>query len=148
MIVSQRASVMVEEKSLKSMIESVTAYLPGTKVKVGDKWEISLPVSGGGMDMSSESIYKLESLNKNSANISGDVVIESAPTLMVMNGAQITPDLRGLGKIELTIDTETGWIISGVGKQTMKGELNVNAQGSTMTIPMEIITDSEIIALP
>lgn len=148
MIVSQRAALMVEEKALKSMIESVTAYLPGTKVKVGDKWEITLPISGGGMDMTMEGIYKLENLDNTTADISGDLVIESAPNVMEMNGAQITPDLRGLGKTELTIDTETGWIISGKGKQTMKGELNVSAQGGTMTIPMEIITDSEIVALP
>ena len=146
--IRQRALIMLEEKSLKSMVESVTACLPGQEVSTGDTWEISLGISGGGMDMTQDGTYKLVDLEKKSAVISGEMVIESTPGTMEMNGAQITPDIRGLGKTELTIDTKTGWVISGTLKQQLKGEMSVIAQGNAMTIPIEINTDLEIVALP
>ncbi len=145
--IMQRVKTMLEEKSLKSMVEAFTAYLPGSEVQTGDTWKINMNASGGGMDMTLNGDYKLEKLEKKSAMITGDITIESAPGTMEINGARITPDLRGLGKSELTIDPETGWIKHGTSKQQMKGELNVNAQGNSMTIPMEINTDTEITAI-
>lgn len=146
--IKQRAEMMVEEVSLKSMIESTTAYLPGKVVKTGEKWESNIKLAGGGMLMAQNGTYKLEDLDKKTATISGDLVVESEPGTMDMNGAQITPDIRGIGKTNLTIDAETGWIIKGESKQQLKGELAVNAQGNNMTIPIEINTTSEIVALP
>ena len=82
------------------------------------------------------------------ASISGDVIIESAQKEpMKMNGAEITPDIRGLGKTEITTDAKTGWIQKGSFKQQLKGEMNVNAQGNSMQIPVEINSDGEIVAL-
>jgi hypothetical protein len=98
--------------------------------------------------MTQNGSYKLESLDKKTGTISGELVVESAPGTMEMNGAQITPDIRGLGKIELTVDTETGWMISGTARQQLKGEMSVNAQGSTFTIPVEINSDTEMVTLP
>jgi hypothetical protein len=143
----QRAKTMVEEKSLRTMVEGFTAYLPGTEVKAGDTWQINQNASGGGMEMILNGEYKLESLDKKSALIIADITIASAPGTMEMNGAQITPDLSGLGKTELTIDPGSGWIKHGTSKQQMKGELSVNAQGNSLTIPVEINTNSEITAL-
>lgn len=147
-MIRQRINTMVEEESLTSMIESGTGYLPGKEVKVGEKWDYSLDMAGGGMKMTQNSTYTLKELDKNSAVLSGDIIIETKPATMEMNGAQITPDLRGLGKTELTIDPKTGWIIKGTTKMQIKGELSVNAQGNNMTIPMEIISDSEVVTLP
>lgn len=143
----QRVQTMLEEKSLKTMIESVTAYLPGKKVSVGEKWDINTTVSGGGMDMNQEGTFSLESVSGNEAGISGDVVVESLPGTMEMNGAQITPDVRGIGKTELLVDTRTGWILKGKSKQQLKGEMSVNAGGNSFTIPVEIITDVEMSAI-
>lgn len=144
----QRAGFIVEENALRSMIESVTAYLPGTEVKIGEKWDVNLRLAGGGMFMSQSASYKLESLDKHSAEISGEMIVESEPGTMDMNGAKITPDIRGLGKSELTIDTKTGWLIKGTIKQQLKGEMAVNAQGNNMTIPLEINSTTELVALP
>ncbi len=143
----QRIQGMLEEKSLKTMVEAFTAYLPGAEVKTGDTWEVNLKVSGGGLDMTQQGSYTLENLDKKSALITADITIESVPGTMEMNGAQITPDLRGLGKTELTVDPSTGWIKHGTAKQQLKGEFGVNAQGNSLTIPVEINTDTEITAL-
>ena len=146
--IQQRAKMVVEEKSIKSMIESVTVYLPGSEVKIGDNWDISLKIAGGGMNFVSNGSYKLDELKKGSALISGDIVLESEPGTMEMNGAKITPDIRGLGKLELTVDAETGWIIKAEGKQQLKGEMSVSAQGNNFTVPIEINSTNEILALP
>lgn len=142
--VMQRAEMMLDKKALTTMIESVTAYLPGTTTKVGGKWESNILVSGGGMDMKQNTIYKLEKLENNTATIVGDIVVESVPGTVEMNGAQITPDLRGLGKTEFTIDTDTGWFLKGTTKQQITGEMGVNAQGNALTIPMEINTEINV----
>jgi hypothetical protein len=80
--------------------------------------------------------------------VSGDLVIESSPKAMEMNGAQITPDIRRIGKCDLTIDINSGWITKGTSKQQMTGELNISAPGISMQIPVEINSDSETVALP
>lgn len=142
-----RAKTMLEEKSLTTMIESVTAFLPGKEIAVGEKWENTTTISGGGMDMTQRTDYTLEKLSKESADISGEMFIESVPGTMEMNGAQITPDLRGIGKVNLSIDPETGWVISGTFKNQISGEMSVNAQGNSLTIPVNINTDTEIVAV-
>ncbi len=146
-IILSRAKWMLEEKALAAMIESVTAYLPGKEVRTGASWEVDLNLSGGGMNFIQNSVYKLESVDKKSALISGEQVVESAPGTLDMNGMQVTPDIRGLGKSELTIDPETGWIITGTITQQLMGELTVNAQGNILTIPIEIKTDIELISV-
>ena len=143
-----RAEMMVNKESLKSMIEVFTAYLPGEKIKVGDKWDSKLTSSSGGMNMKVNTTYKLNDVSKDAAEITGDVITESDQSEpMKMNGAEILPDISGLGKTEITADPHTGWIIKGTNKQQLKGDLNVNAQGNSMQIPMEINSVAEINAL-
>ena len=98
--------------------------------------------------MTMNTSYKLNNLSNNKAEISGDVVIDSSNSGPIeMNGAQIIPDIRGIGKTQITIDTKTGWIVKGSSKQQLKGEMSVSAQGTSMQIPIEINSDGEIIAL-
>jgi hypothetical protein len=66
---------------------------------------------------------------------------------MEMNGAQITPDIRGIGKSELLVDPETGWLLKGKSKQQLKGEMSVSAGGNSFNIPIEIITNVEMVSL-
>jgi len=143
-----RAKMLVEEKALKSMVEMTTVYLPGSNVKVGENWEINTQVYGGGMGMIQNATYKLISVDENTGIISAEVLTESAPGTMEMNGMLITPDIRGIGKVELTIDSKTGWIQKGEFKQQLKGDVLVNAQGNNLTIPTEINTTGQFIALP
>lgn len=145
--IMQRVGTILEEKSLRSMIEMQTYYLPGKEVRKDEAWEVSYNVSGGGIEMAQKVDLKLENLDKNSNLISGDLLIKSLPGTMDMNGAKITSDVSGLGKTEMKIDPVTCWIIKGNSQQQLKGELTVSAQGNTFNIPIEINTDSEIIAL-
>lgn len=143
----QRMESMLNEKALKTMVEGVTIYLPGKEVKKGEKWDITSTISGGGLDMSQASTYQLVELSRNEAKISGETVVESLPGTMETNGAQITPDIQGIGETELWVNPNTGWILKGKSKQQLKGEMSVNAGGNSFNIPIEIMTNVEMISL-
>lgn len=146
--VKERAKMMVEKGAIKSMIESVTAYLPGKEIKVNESWEDKLMVSAGGMDMTVTGTYKLTNIESNKAIVTGEMLVESGPKPMKMGGAEIIPDFRGIGKGDFTIDISSGWIINASNKQQLKGEMSVNAPGMSMQIPIEINSDTQIIAIP
>jgi hypothetical protein len=146
--IKSQAEMMVSESTLKGMIESVTAYLPGKEVGAGDTWKSEINLSAGGMSMLITTDYKLNELNKKTAEISGEMVVEPAGSdPMVINGAEITMDIRGIGKTNLTVDTKTGWILKGTLKQQMKGDMFVSAPGTSMQIPTEINSESTIVSL-
>ncbi len=140
--------MMADKDALKGMIEGVTAYLPATEVAQGDKWESTFSNNMGGVGMLITSNYKLKELSKNKATLEGDVVMKPASTEpMMMNGAEITNEISGLGKTNMEVDTETGWLISGSSKVQMSGTMHVNAQGQSMVIPVESMVASETIAI-
>jgi hypothetical protein len=139
----------VSEKSIKSMIEAVTAYMPGKEVKVGDKWNNSLSFSSGGMQMIATSNYKLKSLTGSQAEISSETTLEpSGSEPLDMGGMQMTFDVRGLGKNAATVDAKTGWIIKSTGKSHLQGNLNMKMQGNDMQMPIEIDATNTLVALP
>lgn len=137
--------MMVKKEALIGMIEGVTAYLPNEKVKKGAKWESSFVNTAGGVGMAINSTYALKELSKKKAVLAADIIVEPAssePTLM--NGAEITNELRGLGKSDMEIDPQTGWIIKASSKTQMSGNMNVKAPGQSMSIPIESQIVSEI----
>ncbi|NBC82205.1 MAG: hypothetical protein GVY19_02375 [Bacteroidetes bacterium] len=136
--------MIASKDALIGMIEGVTAYLPNKEVKKGDSWESSFISKNGGVGMNISSNLKLKEFFKKNAVIEGDVVAEpesSEPT--VMNGAEITNELRGLGKSTIEIDPETGWIISSSSKIQLSGNMHIKAQGQNMTMPVESIITGE-----
>jgi hypothetical protein len=140
---------MISESSLKGMIETVTAYLPGKQVSVGDKWESHISISENGLGMLIGTTYKLKKITGNMAEVSAESTIEPASqTPVEMNGAQITYDVRGLGKTTLTIDTKTGWIIKTSSKNHTQGNMNIKAQGNDMQMPMESDGVTEVVSVP
>lgn len=140
---------MASEATIKGMIESITGYLPGKEINVGDKWTSNIVMSSGGIGMSMTYNYKLKKVTGNQAEISGDVTIEPASqTPTEMNGAQISYDVRGLGKSTLTVDAKTGWILKATIKTHNQGNLNMKMQGNDMQMPIETDGTTEVISLP
>ncbi len=148
-MVQMQAKMLINELSLKGMIEAVTAYLPGKQVKVGDQWESRINQSSSGIGILTINKLKLKKIDGNQAEVAGEATIEplsSAP--IEMNGAQITYDVRGLSKSNLTIDTKTCWVIKGTSKQHLQGNVNVKMQGNEMQIPVEVDGTSDIVSIP
>lgn len=140
--------MMVGKDALTGMIEGVTAYLPNKEVKTGATWESSFVSKNGGVGMTINSTFKLTDLSKKIAVLEGDVIVEPASSEpMMMNGAEITNNLRGLGKSSMEVDPDTGWIINGSSKMQMSGTMEIKAPGQNMSMPIESQITSETTAV-
>lgn len=139
---------MVEKDALIGMIEGVTAYLPNEEVKEGASWESSIVSINGGIGMAINNDYTLKEISGNTATIESDVIVEPASTEpTMMNGAEITNNLRGLGKSEMKINPETGWIMQGTAEIQLTGTMDVKAPGQNMSLPIETRITSETTAI-
>jgi hypothetical protein len=144
MMLKPRIEMMAQKEDLKSMIEGITVLHPNKNVAIGDKWNTQYTSSGGGFGFLISTAYTLNKLDKKEASIKGEINIEPAAMKpMEMNGAKITMELRGTGEVEMQVAPTTGWIINGKSETQMSGNMNVEAQGQTYPMPMEIIMTTE-----
>ena len=143
-MISMQVKLMVNEASLKGMIEANTAYLPSKPIKIGETWNTTYTQSSGGIGFTVATEYKLTAIKDKKAEVSGNATLEPAGTApMEMNGAKISYDVRGLSKSTLFVDVTTGWLQRGSVKSHMKGNMNVSMNGNDMVIPVEIDNNSE-----
>ncbi len=141
---------LINEKTLKTMVEVFTYNLPGKEVSPGNDWNVTLNTSSGGMALDITTNYHLDGVNGNAANITAESDIKAAANAdpIVAGGAKITyDDIKGLGKSTITIDTHTGLLIEDKTKSHTAGNLGINAPGMSMQMPMDIIGESKVIAL-
>ncbi|NJK98426.1 MAG: hypothetical protein HC905_29040 [Bacteroidales bacterium] len=85
--------------------------------------------------------YILESIKDNVAVVKAESGIKAAANAAPLEypGAKITYDgIQGIGKSNMSFNTSTGLIIENVTKTNITGDLNVNASGMSMQIPMKI----------
>jgi hypothetical protein len=140
----------VSLEALKPMIETFTYNLPAKEVKEGDSWTLGSPINSGGMDLEIRSDYLLKSINNNSAEISAESSIKASENAKPLNynGANITYDnLSGMGKSQLTIDPQTGFMKKSSTKMQITGDLSISVQGMNMQIPMLIDSQSDVTEL-
>lgn len=139
-----RIEMMVQKEDLKSMIENITVLHPNKDVKKGDKWSTQYTSTNSGFGFLVSTDYTLNELDKKEAAISGEVSFEPAALKpMEMNGAKISMELRGKGKTEIKINPVSGWVINSKSDIQMSGNMNVEAQGQSFPIPMEITMTTE-----
>lgn len=141
---------LINEKTLKTMVEVFTYNLPGKEVSPGNDWNVTMNTSSGGMALDITTNYHLDGVNGNIANITAESDIKAAVNAdpIVAGGAKITyDDIKGLGKSTITIDTRTGLLIEDTTKSHTAGNLGINAPGMSMQMPMDINGESKIIAL-
>lgn len=147
-VVEMQANIMASKDMISSMIEGTLHILPGKEVNTGDEWKIELLISAGGMKMKITTDYKLTSIDGNKATVEGkNVIVPASDEPMMMNGMSITSNIQGMGKINYIVDTETGFIISGSSEMQSSGTNTINAQGQTVEVQVEKISESTIKAL-
>ena len=149
MMAKAQIEMMMDKQAIQGMIESITAYLPNQEVKKNDTWESKVISASGGIGMEITSTNKLKDIADNKASITADVVVEPAVTdkPTVMNGAEITSEIRGLGKSESEVDITTGWVISSSSTTQLSGNMNLKMPGQEMQIPMEMKISTEVTAI-
>ena len=141
---------MVSDKSLKTMVEVFTNYLPGKQVSAGDNWDVTINTNAGGMTLDVITSYHLDDVNGNTANITAESDIKAMQNAepMLAGGAKITyDDLKGLSKSNMMIDIQTGLLIEDKAKTHISGNLGISGPGFSMQIPMDINGTSKVIAL-
>jgi hypothetical protein len=145
-----QASNTASQDALKLIIESFTYNLPNREVKEGDTWNFSAPINSGGMELEVKSDYKLDKITGNDAQIESESSIKPALNAKPMKygGANITYDnLTGLGKANMVIDVQTGFMKTASSRMHITGDLSVSVQGMNMNIPMIIDSQTDITTL-
>lgn len=138
---------MVTNDAIKMMVETFTHNLPGKEVKKGEQWEIVVPVNSGGMMLNIVTNYKLNDIKNNVALVLSDISIKAADNAqpMVYGGAKINYDgLTGMGKSDIKLNGSTGLMVESVSKMNIVGDLNLDAPGMTMKIPMKIVSQTSV----
>jgi hypothetical protein len=140
----------INDIALKTMVETFTYNLPNKTVSKGNKWEIASSTNAGGMSLDFTTIYVLDEIKSNIANISAESNIKASENAKPLEypGATITyGDLKGIGKSKILLDVNTGLINENSGKTQISGNLSISAQGMNMQMPMEISVDSKVVAV-
>lgn len=139
--IEKQIEPIIKESAIQSIIEPYFAYLPEKEVKIGESWESSLAVNGGGMSGMIFNTLTLESVDNNSAQLNLVSELESMPS----PEAQMSFDIKGKSAGKLIIELKTGLILNCKEKKNYSGSMNIKNQGNVMNIPMVIDTESEII---
>jgi hypothetical protein len=148
-VIKMQVKNTINDKAFRSMVEMLSYNLPGKQVSAGDKWDITAPMNSGGMALDIITSYKLDAISGTAAKITAESNITVSPNTepMEFSGAKITyGDLKGLGKSNLVIDTPTGLPVENKSKIHISGNMNVSAPGMNMQIPMEIDSESKVVA--
>lgn len=140
----------VSDSELKTIIEMFTWNLPGRQVATGDSWNITQQVSSGGLMLEIETTYKLDRIDGTRANITAESLIRTAANAVPIEsgGATVTyDDIKGLTRSSLVVDLLTGLKVEDTGKTHMTGNLGISAPGFSMVMPMNINSESKVIAI-
>lgn len=141
---------MVGDNSLKTLIAMFTHFLPGKSVNKGESWEITNTSNSGGLSLDIVTTYRLDAIAANNANVTAESVIRTAANAVPMKqgGATITyDDIKGLSKSTMSVDPGTGLVIESNAKSHISGNLGLSMPGVSMTIPMDINSNSKVISL-
>lgn len=141
---------LVSAKTLTTMIEMFTHFVPGRLVSTGESWNVSEITNSGGMSLDIETGYRLDGISGNNANITAESNIKAAANALPMQSGvtKVTyDDIKGLSKSNMVIDIRTGLLIEDKAKTHITGNLGVSGPGFSMQIPMDINGDSKVIAL-
>jgi hypothetical protein len=141
---------MASDNTLRTMVEMFTYNLPGKSVSPGEKWSITVATNAGGMSLDITSGYHLDGISGNNANITAESDIKPSPNAIPMEtmGAKITyDDLKGLGKSNMIIDISTGLIIETNSRTHIAGNLGLTMPGMSMQIPLDITSESKVVAI-
>lgn len=144
-----QAKSLVSESTIKQMINTVTAFLPGTEIKVGTNWDATSTVVTNGIVVVDSMKLKFEKIDGTKAVITSESIIKPlGGDSVVRNGAKLQYDINGIGKSTVKFDLKTGWPLEVTSKQYSAGYLNLTVEGKVNRIPLEINKITEITSFP
>ncbi len=141
---------LVSSDNMKTMIEMFTYFLPGKEISKGESWTSTVTSNSGGLSLDIITNYHLDGISGNIASITAESNIKTSANAapMLQGGATITyDDIKGLSKSTLAIEISTGLIVEENSKTHIAGNLGLSMPGMTMQIPMDINSDSKVVAI-
>ena len=128
------------EKAFKGNIEMCSAIFSDSPVSKGDKWVINTQLEAG-MSAKMETEYEFKGVADSYYHILGNSVIETADkdAYVESNGMPLQYDMAGTMSSDIKIDKETGWTMSAIINQSIKGTAYVKDNPQIpggMPIPM------------
>ena len=148
--VKMQIAGLFSEGTLKANIEAFTSYLPGKSVTTGESWTKTEINNAGGMSLEITTNSHLDAIKENKANITSESSIKTAPNAQPMKSGVATityDDLKGMSKSSTIIDAGTGLIIETGSKTHIAGNLGISGPGFSMQMPMDISSESKVVAL-
>lgn len=99
--------------------------LPGGKIKIGEEWAHSGSLTTS-VEMTSQSVYKLISVENGVALISVTTALNADPNeIYDMNQMKVQYTLGGVLEGTVRIDLNTGWLVRSEQTQKIKGSMKV-----------------------
>jgi len=141
---------MVSTKTLTTMVEMFTHYLPGKQVSTNETWNVTKTTNYGGMTFDIISDYHHDGVNGDVANITGESNVQAGANAAPMQagGTKIMyDDIKGLSKSNMVLDKSTGLLIEEKEKTHIAGNLGISGPGLSMQMPMEINGESKVFAI-
>lgn len=147
--VMQQMSQSVGDVGLERNLEYSLSIFPKGKVKRGDSWTRKHYTSTG-MPIIVENTYTLKEINGDRAvlELEGTFSTDEENAEGELQGMEATFFFDGTRKGTLTVETETGWVISGKFEDDIAGSVTVEPNAMVpegTTVPMELITETVII---
>lgn len=145
---TQQISESFGDVGLERNLEFGINIFPEGKVKKGDSWTKS-HYSNSGMPVIVENTYTLKSMKGNTAEIEvkGTFTVDPDNATGDMQGMEATFFFDGTRTGTLTVETETGWVVSGILNDEIGGSVTIAANAQVpdgMTVPMELTNKTEI----
>jgi hypothetical protein len=144
--VQKQADAFLRETTVQSMVEPFFSYLPEKTVKAGDQWESSYMQSSVQASMLFFNNFTLNSVENNTAKISGKSEIESVPSNepVQADGKQMTTEAKGSSNSELTADLSTGLLSQGSITSHIEGTTTIKNEGNEMKVSFVVDSKMEI----
>ncbi len=136
------------EKAFKGNFEMCSAIFSDSPVSKGDKWTINTQLESG-MSAKIETIYELKEITDSYCQILGNSKIETADkdAYIKSNGMPLKYDLAGTMTSDIKIDKKSGWILSAIIRQSIKGTAYIKDNQQMpggMAIPMTMNSEMTI----
>lgn len=129
------------EANSESQLDRLILTYPDRMLNKGDTWSADESITAP-FAMNIQTTYELVDYDDETAtiNVTSDIFTEGEP--MSMMGATMTPDLTGVQSGTITVDRNTGFILSSTLEQLISGVMNLTSP-QEMEIPIEITGDAE-----
>jgi len=136
------------EKAFKGNIEMCSAIFTDSPVSKGDKWTINTQLESG-MSAKMVTVYELKEVTDTYFQIFGNSKIETADkdAYIESNGMSLKYDMAGTMTSDIKIDKKTGWTMSALINQSIKGTAYVKDNPQIpggMSIPMTMNNEMTI----